>query len=204
MVPVDSIDYTASWTQICNRALARLGDATITDLSDGTNIAEYCGRFLPQAVEHILGQYNFNFTRKRQRLAPNSEKPLFGWKEQFNYPMDCIRLIKVYGGHNLMPGENDCVPYQVENGKILTNADELQIVYIARPDDPNQLPQAVRNAISTHLAYLLATPLTSNEQLIALILGESRNAIELAKTVDAQMNYDPQADGQEFHTEARK
>jgi hypothetical protein len=204
MVLTDSVDYTASWTQICNRALARLGDATIADLSDNTNTAEYCGRFLPQAVEHILSQYDFNFARRRQRLAPISEKPLFGWKEQFNYPMDCIRLIRVYGGHSHVPKDGDLVPYQVENGKILSNADELQIIYIARPDDPNQLPQALRNAISTYLAYLLAPALTSNEQLIALMAGESRNAIELAKTVDAQMNYDPQARGEEFHIEARK
>ena len=204
MILTDGIDYTASWTQICNRALGRLGDATITDLSDGTKNAEYCGRFLPQAIEYVLGQYDFNFARRRQRLAPDTEKPVFGWKEQFNYPMDCIRLIKVYGGHSQMPGEIERVPYQVENGKILSDTDELQIIYIARPDDPNQLTQSARNAISTHLAYLLATALTSNEQLIALIAAESKGALELAKTADAQMNYNPQADGQEFHTEARK
>jgi hypothetical protein len=204
MILTDGVDYTASWTQICNRALGRLGGATITDLSDGTKNAEYCGRFLPQAIEHILGQYNFNFARRRQRLAPNAEKPAFGWKEQFNYPADCIRLIKVYGGHNWIPGEGELVPYQVENGKILADTDELQIIYIARPDDPNQLPQAVRNAISTHLAYLLSTPLTSSEQLVGLIAAESQSALELAKKVDAQMNYDPQADGEEFHTEARE
>jgi hypothetical protein len=204
MILTDGVDYTASWTQICNRALGRLGGATITDLSDGTKNAEYCGRFLPQAIEHVLGQYNFNFARRRQRLAPNAEKPAFGWKEQFNYPADCIRLIKVYGGHSQIPEEGERVPYQVENGKILADTDELQIVYIARPDDPNQLPQAIRNAISTHLAYLLSTPLTSSEQLIGLIAAESQGALELAKKVDAQMNYDPQADGEEFHTEARK
>jgi hypothetical protein len=118
--------------------------------------------------------------------------------------MDCIRLIKVYGGHSRTPEESERVPYQVENGKILTDTDELQIIYIARPDDPNQLPQAVRNAISTHLAYLLSTPLTSSEQLIALIAAESQSTLELAKKVDAQMNYDPQADGEDFHTEARR
>jgi hypothetical protein len=204
MLPNEGVDYTASWTQICNRALGRLGDMTISDLADGTRNAEYCSGFLPQAIEHVLGQYDFNFARRRQRLAPNSEKPVFGWKEQFNYPMDCIRLINVYDGHSQTPGKGGCIPYQVENGKILTDTDELQIIYIARPNDPNQLPQAVRNAISTHLAYLLATPLTSNEQLIALIAAESRTALELAKTVDAQMNYDPQAAGEEFHTEARR
>jgi hypothetical protein len=204
MILKDGVDYSGSWIQICNRALGRIGDATITDLSDGTRTAEYCGRFLPQAIEHILGQYNFNFARRRQRLAPNAEKPVFGWKEQFNYPADCIRLIKVYGGHNQLPCEDECVPYQVENGKILADTDELQIIYIARPDDPNQIPQAVRNAISTHLAYLLTTALTSNEQLVSLIAAESQGALELAKKVDAQMNYDPQAYGEEFHTEARR
>jgi len=195
----DSVDYTASWTQICNRALGRLGSDTITDLSNGTQSAEYCGRFLPEAIEYVLGQWDFKFARKRIQLAMNVEQPAFGWKYQFNYPMDCIRLVKVYSEQ-----ASEDVPYQVENGKILTDADELQIIYIARPDDPNQMPQSVRKAISTHLAYLLATPLTSNEQLIALIAAESQAAVERAKKEDAEMNYDPWAQGNRFHTEARR
>ena len=194
----DSVDYTASWTQICNRALGRLGSDTITDLSEGTKNAEYCGRFLPEAIEYVLGQWDFKFARRRQRLAMNAEQPAFGWKYQFNYPMDCIRLVKV------LDGAVENVPYQAENGKILTDADEIYLVYIARPDDPNHLPQSVRKAISTHLAYLLTTPLTSNEQLIALIAAESQAAVELAKKEDAQMNFDPWASGNRFHTEARR
>jgi hypothetical protein len=199
----DSVDYTASWTQICNRALGRLGSDTITDLSEGNKNAEYCGRFLPEAIEHVLGQWDFKFARRRQRLAPNADSPAFGWKQQFNYPMDCIRLVKVYGGSSLKPEESECVPYQVENGKILADVDALQVIYIARPDDPNLLPQSVRKAISTHLAYLLSTPLTSSEQLIALIAAEAQTAIETAKKEDAQMNYDPDAEGKDFHVEER-
>jgi len=203
MPQTDSVNYTASWTQICNRALGRLGSDTITDMTDGTKSAEYCNRFLPEAIEHILGQWDFKFARRRQRLAMNAEKPAFGWKYQFNYPMDCIRLIKVYGGHSEKPEESDYVPYEVENGKILSDAEALQIIYIARPDDPNQLPQSVRKAVSTHLAYLLSTALASNEQLTALIAAEGQAAIETAKRVDAQMNYDPDARGNDFHTEER-
>jgi hypothetical protein len=203
MPQTNSVDYTASWTQICNRALGRLGSNTITDLSDGTKEAEYCGRFLPEAVEYVLGQWDFKFARRRQRLAPNAEKPEFGWDFQFNYPMDCIRLVSVYGGHSAKPEESEYVPYEVENGKILCDADALQIIYIARPDDPNQLPQSVRKAISTHLAYLLSTAIASNEQLTALIAAESQAALETAKRVDAQMNYDPEAKGHDFHTEER-
>jgi hypothetical protein len=138
------------------------------------------------------------------RLALNAERPLFGWRYQFTYPMDLIRIIAVFGGNNEMPEVTELIPYQIENGMILANNDIVQIIYIARPDDPNQLPQAVRKAISTHLAYLLSTPLTSNEQLIALIAAESQRAIEQAKVEDAQMNYDPYARGESFHTENRR
>jgi len=203
MPQTDSVDYTASWTQICNRALGRLGSDTITDLSDGTKSAEYCNRFLPEAIEYILGQWDFKFAKRRQRLVPNADKPAFGWDYQFNYPMDCIRLIIIYGSHSEKPEESEYVPYEVENGKILSDADELQIIYIARPDDPNQLPQSVRKAISTHLAYLLSTALASNEQLTALIAAESQTNLEIAKREDAQMNYDPEAEGKKFHTETR-
>jgi hypothetical protein len=204
MPTADNVNYTASWTQICNRALGRLGAMTITDIAEGTHNAEFCGRFLPEAIEYVLGQYDFSFARRRVLLAPNADKPAFGWQAQFNLPMDFIRLVKVYGGYGEAPGEDSRIPYQIENGKILADEDELQIIYIARPKDPNQLPQSVRKAISTHLACLLATPLTSNEQMTALITAESQSMLELAKKEDAQMNYNPQADGERFYTEARR
>jgi hypothetical protein len=198
----EGIDYTASWTQICNRALGRLGTAVITDLGEVTHNAEFCKRFLPEAVEYVLGQYDFSFARKRAVLAPGAEGQLFGRQARFKLPMDFIRLVKVYGKD--VPEEDHGIPYQIENGEILADTEELWIVYTARPKDPNRMPQAVRKAVSTHLAYLLSTPLTSNEQLIALVAAESRDALELAKREDAQMNYDPQAEGARFHTEARR
>jgi hypothetical protein len=118
--------------------------------------------------------------------------------------MDLIRIIDVYGSIDTMPEQSDLIPFQVENGMILANTRTIQIIYIARPDNPNQLPQAVRKAISTHLAYLLSTPLTSNQQLTALIAAESQAAIEQAKVDDAQMNYDPNAYGEDFHVENRR
>jgi hypothetical protein len=206
MLTGDNVNYTASWTQICNRALGRLGAMSIADLMEGTQNAEFCVRFLPEAIEYVLGQYDFNFARDRVLLAPNAEAPVFGWRARFNLPADLIRLVKVYGGPGeTADGEEDGgIPYQVENGGILANADELRIIYIARPKDPNRLPPPVRKAISTHLAYLLATPLTSNEQLISLIAAESQSALELAKKEDARMNYDPRAAGERFYTEARR
>jgi hypothetical protein len=204
MLIEDRVNYTASWTQICNRALGRLGSQSITDLSEVTTNAEFCKLFLPEAIEYVLGQWDFKFAIKRLRLALNEDIPIFGWKYQFNLPKDYIRIIDVIAGSSLAPQRSNLIPFQIENGKVLSNEDTVQIVYIARPDNPNGLPQAVRKAISTHLAYLLATPLTSNDQLIALIAAESQVALEQAKKEDAQMNYDPYAYGHDFHTENRR
>jgi hypothetical protein len=196
MLQNEGVDYASSWTQICNRALGRLGSETVTDLNDGTKNAEYCLRFLPEAIEHILGQWDFKFARRRARLAMLEERPAFGWAYQYNLPKDCVRLVSV-------GEEAGTVPYQAENGMLLTDADELPIIYIARPDEPDQLPQSIRKAVSTHLAYLMSTALTSNEQLTALIMAEAKSAIEEAKREDAQMNYDPDAAGKDWHAEAR-
>jgi hypothetical protein len=194
------IDYSASWTQICNRALGRLGALSISDLSEGTQNAAYCGRFLPEAVEHVLGQYDFKFARRRFRLSPEAAEPLFGWRSSFPLPVSCVRLVNVFDGGSR---SGSAIPYQVENGRILADTGALDIVYIERPDNPNFLPQSVRKAVSTHLAYLLSTALTSNEQLIALVSQEAAATLELAKREDAQLGYDPLAEGLPWHTDAR-
>jgi hypothetical protein len=49
----------------------------------------------------------------------------------------------------------------------------------------------------------MSTALTSNEQLTALIMAEAKSAVEEAKRVDGQMNYDPDAAGKDWHAEAR-
>jgi hypothetical protein len=199
------VDYSASWEQICNRALGLLG----ADGVDNPNTAEYCERYLPEAVEHVLGQFDFTFARKRARLAPDAEPPEFGWKYRFTLPVSLIRLVAVYDGNpenGAGAGFNETprVPYRVENGKILANSNSLFILYIERPDDPNRLTQGARKAVSAYLAYLFSTAIASNEQLTMLLRQEAAQAAETAKKEDAQNACDPLFDGEAFHTEARQ
>jgi len=197
MLPNDTINYTASWTQICNRALGRLGAGTVTDLAEGTANAEICGRFLPEAVEHVLSQWDFKCCRKRASPAMNAERPLSGWQYAFTLPVDFLRLVEA------RDGDWQVIPFQIESGNILSDGEEMRIVYTARPSDPNALPASVREAVSTRLAYLLSTAITSNEQLIALTMAEAQQAVEKAKKEDGQLNFDPNVDGESFHAGAR-
>lgn len=197
------MNYSSSWTQICNRALGRLGAHDISDLEDGSKDASYCNTYLGDAIEEVLAQWNWKSCRKRVRLAPDENRPAFGYAYQFSLPVDLIRIVEVYNTSAFSPSEHDRSPYEIEGAYILSDYDELEIVYIARPVNPDKLSAGVRRAIYTSLAALLATPLTSNEQLIALIAAEKTQSIERAKIEDAQMSYDPLLNGELWYEDAR-
>jgi hypothetical protein len=197
------MNYSASWTQMCNRALGRLGAASVSDLSEGSKNAEFCNTFLTEALQEVLGQYDWSCCRKRVRLAPDVTRPAFGFLYRYVLPVNCIRIVSVYRGHD-DPAEGDAIPYTVESGYILTDAGELELIYIERPEEPGMMSPAVRKAVSTTLAALLATPLTSSEQLAARVYGESAAALERAKTDDAQESWDGNEEGVPWYEEARR
>jgi hypothetical protein len=197
----DQINYDTSWTQICNQALGRMGTANITDMEEATTNAEFCRRFLPQAVQHVLGQYDFACSRRRAVLAALAEKPAFEWAEQFAIPADLLRVISA------ADIDGNPTSYVIENGKILTEdpgrKPVLKLVYTARPYSPEGMPHYLRNAISATLAYMLATAMSGSEQLLTILVQESSAMIEIAKKEDAQNGFDIQAKGERFYTELR-
>lgn len=192
-----SIDYSLNWTGVCNYALNRLGAEALIDLSDGTPNAGLCERFLPAALQHLLNEYSWNFAKKRARLAPLAEKPLFGWKEQFQLPVDLMRIIRVSGAGG------GAVPYQIEGARLLSDVTEIEILYINRPLTANEMPYHFADALAAYMAALLAPAITSNEQIVALTLQQSSQQIEQAKRIDAGQNYAPEFEGERWYGEAR-
>ena len=56
-------------TQICNLALAKIGDAAqMTSLSDGSAQANYCALYYPQALNVLLNEYPWSFATKTVAL----------------------------------------------------------------------------------------------------------------------------------------
>lgn len=185
--------YATSWVHICNIALSRIGTASISDLTDGSNQnAFYCNQLLPRAVEDVLGDYDWNCSRKRVSIAADSDAPAFGYDYQYTLPTDYLRIIEVDTGDE---------EYTIESGKILTDSETLNLIYIARPESPALLSSGVRNAIAKMLAFLLTTPFTSNENLAVRVGNEAQIAIERAKIADAQ-EY-PDEEGEAFYEAER-
>jgi len=177
-----AITYGESWVELCNRARGKLGAGSIANLNEGSKLANYCGLYLGDAISTVLGGYDWRALRTRLQLAASVTVPAYGYNYEYNLPADFERLIEV---------ENGGYDYSVENGKILTDADEVYITYVARPtNDPAKLPDTLKRALTSELAVALSLPLTSGDALYQRLLIERDRDLQRAREADARTTED--------------
>ena len=88
----------SSDVDICNLALARLGDeANIVSISppDQSAQAGYCARFYPMSLSAVLDEHNWGFNSKLVVLALTTN-PSSLWDYCYEVPSDMISVIALY------------------------------------------------------------------------------------------------------------
>lgn len=106
----------ASVVDICNLALAHLGDsATVSSISppEGSPQAFHCQTFYPIARDSLLEQHNWGFAAKRMSL-PLLTSTITEWTYCYGLPADAINFIEVLSSTaqddyavGLVPGSSD-------------------------------------------------------------------------------------------------
>jgi hypothetical protein len=185
------IDYGQSWVAIANRALGRLGKGRIDNLDTGSELSQYVNTFLGEAIAAVLSARSWSFA-KREQLVRIALEPAYGYLYAYQLPSDIINLVAVDTGIR---------SYRPEGALILTDAETVYITYIPKPADPGNLPEYIKTAIATHLAFLLTPPLTSNEQMAARIMQDKVMSLEEAVRADAR-RFESGA-GESWYDEAR-
>lgn len=87
----------SSTVDICNQALANLGDsATITSIDppEGSPQAEHCARFYPMALSTLLEAHNWSFSTRRGTLAQVTN-PSSTWDYAYAKPSNCVTMIAI-------------------------------------------------------------------------------------------------------------
>jgi hypothetical protein len=87
----------SSQVDICNQALANLGDsATVTSIDppEGSAQAEHCARFYPMALAAILEAHPWAFATRRTALAQVSN-PSTTWQYAYAKPSGTINIISI-------------------------------------------------------------------------------------------------------------
>jgi hypothetical protein len=184
----------ASEVEICNLALAHLGDdATVASIDppEGSAQSEHCARFYPIARDSLLQMHSWNFASRRVALA-GVTMPYTMWRYAYACPGDMMVAVSVLppeveNDYTIRPypadrygwgwintpfvGAGVYVPqeYSIEtdtNGNkiIYTNQEGALLRYQALVTDPTKFDPLFVMALSWHLASMLAGPVIKGDQ----------------------------------------
>jgi len=176
----------SSEVEIVNSALIKIGEQTITSLSDDRQQAQVARRQYPIKRDELLRMYRWNFAVARATLAPLAEKPAFGFSNQFETPTDAIKIIGLYDGTQMdrnYTGSHDV--WKVEGTRILANSDSLSIFYIKQVTNPLNFDPIFVETLSWFLAADLAFNLTASADLVEVANQGFAQALRQARMNDA-------------------
>lgn len=154
----------ASAVDICNLALARLGDdATVAtiDPPEGSAQASHCARFYPIARDSLLEMHPWKFARRRAELAMLAATPV-AWQYAYAFPNAAVRIVSVLPVGASSDAET--VPYDVETDDdgaviVVTNEPAATVSYITQQVDVSRFSPLFIDALAWLLGAHLAGPL---------------------------------------------
>lgn len=170
----------ANSVEIANNALIMLGASTITSLADSTKEAKACNARYDAARKAVLRAYPWNFAIKRDTLdTPAGASYDFGYENDFALPNDCLRVISADTGG---------ADYRIEQGKLLTDAGSVDVIYIFNVTDTTKFDPMFDEALAAYLAWSVSFHLTQSNELRDLMWKQYYALAKLGRFVNATEN----------------
>lgn len=177
-----------SSVQVANEALTLIGDQSITALTEDSDRARAVKRVYLPTLDAALRRHDWNFARLRASLGRLTATPDFDYDYMYQLPQDplCLRVLNT----NLLDDEaweiesyiTDSAQYRV----LLTDETEVEIVYIARLEDPTLWDPLFADAFVYEVAKRIAYSLTRNATLVAELARDVEEKWKVARSVDGQ------------------
>lgn len=191
----------ATEVDICNIALARLGDrATVSSIDppEGSAQADHCARFYPISRNAVLSTHPWRFATVRTKLAKLTATPI-GESDSsyFQMPSDCLRLISVgdSGLGNIPRMAELYAPrfeYTIEqvgsSNALKCRAEEVWIEYVSAKTPAANFPSDFADCLAWLLASYLAgaiIPGSSGIQVSANLMQYYQRTLQIAQQNDA-------------------
>ena len=147
---------------LVNLALARLGQASIASLTEGSEEAAKANAVWEGALLTTLQACRWGFNTTRARLALMEENPE-GYAYQYRYaapagmlqPYEIVRPLMVC----------EAIPFLFEAGSIYTNEPDAVLVYAVRDDKVSHMPPSFQDALAWRIAGDMAMALTQRPDM---------------------------------------
>lgn len=165
---------------LVNLALARLGQASIASLNEGSEEAAKANAVWEGALLTTLQAFRWGFNTQRARLALQEVAP-DGYPYQYRYAAPSGMLQPYEIVRPLMVGE--VVPFIFENGSIYTDEPDAVLIYAARSDKVNSFPPAFQDALAWRLCGDMAMALTQRPDMAKMAEEMFQKAISNARAL---------------------
>lgn len=147
---------------VCNLALSRLGNfPTVNNIDIPKTPVEITFANVYDTIrQDLLTILMPNFALKRRLVALQTATPAFGWGYQYEYPVDCLRLL---GIGEVQDKQNT---YAVEGGVIMSNdlySTGLPIRFIQDIEDVSKMTAQFINTFSQFLGEAVCLALTQDQ-----------------------------------------
>ena len=170
---------------LCSRALVKLGASTIASFDEATAEAKVCTQLYEPTLESLLAAYPWRFALEKAELARLVSAPTADYQYAYQLPNDCVRVLSAGNG-----ARSQGLKYKIVGNTLHTNAQEVIISYVARPDEAN-FPPFFSNALIARLAAELCLPLTESTTRTDYMYQRAEEEFKNAKLTDSQQDIPP-------------
>ena len=191
---------------ICNMALAQLGQEPISSLTQDDERARRCDLFYEPVKKEVLRTHNWAFANTFTSLVLLADDGAPDWPYMYAYPQDCLFLRRVFAQAHHSHGEGaafkEAFNADLHARVIFCGLPKAQAEYTRDITDEAQFDPAFVKAFSLALAADLAVTLTGDNTLAQQVLQKYTLALQEARRSNMSERFDVRA-GRSAFVEAR-
>lgn len=170
---------------ICSLALLKIGASSITSFDEGTAEAEVAANLYPSVRDALISAHPWNFALAQKTLAKLTIKPVADFANAFQLPSDCIHVLSAGAA-----GRGRGLRYRISERRLHTNAEEVTLTYLYRPNEID-FPPFFDMALISRLSAEFCIPLTDSTSRADILRKLAEQEFKRAKLIDSQEDSSP-------------
>lgn len=167
---------------LCSRALLKIGAATIASFDEGSAEAEVAANLYPPIRDALISAHPWNFATGQATLPRLAAEPVADYAYAYQLPADFLRALSAGNG-----GRGFGVAYRIAESRLHTDAEELVLTYVLRPDEA-AFPPFFDQALIARLAAEFCIPVTESSARAELLYRLAEEEFRRAKLADGQQD----------------
>ncbi len=164
------------------RALIRIGAAPIASFDDGTAESEIAGALFAPVRDALLSAYAWGFAMGQVQLTELLTAPVADYDRAYQMPVDFLRALSAGSG-----AKGRGLNYRISRGALHTNAPEVILTYVFRPEE-EEFPPYFDQALISRLAAEFTIPVTESTSRAESLFRLAEREYERARQIDAQQD----------------